>query len=420
MDARPISPARRALFIYAGVTAAIGVYLILWGPVWFPVPAGQPAELWVPAAIVRIVGAVLIVFASGGFALTRALDDQALLRGIHWFAIGHGVLWAVFLLEKQSIFGSNLTANLATALALVLFGGLIYVRDAEQSRLGRRGDKASAAMAMHSRYDQAIREAASQEERHRLARELHDSIKQQIFAMQTAAATAEARLEEDHTGVREAISLVRASAREAMTEMEAMLDQLRATPLDNAGLIAALQKQCDALGFRTGAEVSLAVGALPADNEIEPGVRPALLRIAQEALANVARHARAQRVTVMIGSSGRGLDLSISDDGAGFDPNTTPAGMGRRSMESRVADIDGKLTIVSAAGTGTTIHAVVPPSIPRNQIDRWKPWNNNAIVWVGMFLTMLWDSHYGFVFWTAILIGLMSRDIVFRRERRPS
>ncbi len=231
---------------------------------------GISAQNFTPAAIVRIIGAVLIVFSSASVALTRALDEGTLLRGIRWFAAGHGIMWVVLLVERQAILGSSAAAKLGLGFAMFLFAGLSYVYEAERSRLGTPASRLGTSVATHSRYDQAIREAASQEERHRLARELHDSIKQQIFAIQTAAATVEERLNDDRPGVREAIELVRSSAREAMTEMEAMLDQLRAVPLDNAGLVAAVQKQCDALGFRTGATVSLAIGALPRDEEVEP------------------------------------------------------------------------------------------------------------------------------------------------------
>lgn len=77
--------------------------------------------------------------------------------------------------------------------------------------------------------------AASQEERHRLARGLPDSVKQQLFVIQTAAATPQTRFDGDSQGAREAIAQVRTSAREAITEMQAMLDQLRAAPLENTG-----------------------------------------------------------------------------------------------------------------------------------------------------------------------------------------
>ena len=113
---------------------------------------------------------------------------------------------------------------------------------------------------LRSAYEEQIRQAARQEERARLARDLHDAVKQQLFVIQTAGATAQARLSTDIDGARAAVDQVRAAAREAMTEMEVMLDQLQGAPIENAGLLAFLKKHCEALGFRTGAEVTFDAG----------------------------------------------------------------------------------------------------------------------------------------------------------------
>src|SRR5690606_2735676 len=88
---------------------------------------------------------------------------------------------------------------------------------------------------LRSRYDAQIREAARVEERSRLARDLHDAVKQQLFVIQTGAATSEVRFDSDPAGAREALAQIRTAAREATTEMEALIDELQATPLENVG-----------------------------------------------------------------------------------------------------------------------------------------------------------------------------------------
>ncbi len=226
---------------------------------------------------------------------------------------------------------------------------------------------------LRSQYEQQIREAAKLEERNRLARDLHDSIKQQIFVIQTAAATVQTRFEQDQPGAKEALDQVRSSAREAMTEMQVMLDQLRAVPLENAGLIESLKKQCETLGFRTGARVDFEVGNLPATESLPPGAHEAILRAAQEALANVARHARARNVSVSLTATLGDFELRIEDDGAGFDPNQGSRGQGLANMHARAEEFGGKFELVSHPGCGTSVVFSLPyttPGTPREYLRR--------------------------------------------------
>jgi signal transduction histidine kinase len=145
-----------------------------------------------------------------------------------------------------------------------------------------------------------------------------------------------------------------------MTEMEVMLDQLRATPLENAGLVTALRQQCEALGFRTGAHVTFEVGALPPETDVPPGAREAIIRAAQEALSNVARHARAQTVQMALGQAGSDLVLTVRDDGNGFAPNARGQGMGLASMATRAQEVGGLFALGSDPQRGTTVRFAVP------------------------------------------------------------
>lgn len=128
-----------------------------------------------------------------------------------------------------------------------------------------------------------IGEAAAQEERNRLARDLHDSIKQQLFSINVGTATAQERWERDPEGARTALVDVRRSAREAMVEMQALLHQLRPQALGStSGLVEALREQCEALGYRSGAQVTVELGPEIPDDRMQPGAQEALFRIAQD------------------------------------------------------------------------------------------------------------------------------------------
>jgi signal transduction histidine kinase len=152
---------------------------------------------------------------------------------------------------------------------------------------------------------------------------------------------------------------VRSAAREATTEMEALLDELQAAPMENTGLIEALKKQCEALALRTGAAVRFEPVTLPAQGLLRPGAHETIYRVAQEALANVARHARATRVTLSAHTDPGRFELRIADDGQGFDGTTRRSGMGISNMETRAAGIGGRVSITSGP-SGTQVRLLVP------------------------------------------------------------
>jgi hypothetical protein len=124
--------------------------------------------------------------------------------------------------------------------------------------------------------------------------------------------------------------------------------------------VSSLKKQCEALGFRTGAEVTFELGTLPPDAALVPGARETIFRVAQESLANVARHARARRVRVSLGVTGGRLVLTIEDDGSGLREDRTPGGMGMANMAARAAEVGGDFEAVSAPNQGTIVRFSVP------------------------------------------------------------
>lgn len=203
---------------------------------------------------------------------------------------------------------------------------------------------------------------AAQEERSRIARDLHDSIKQQLFNINISAAAALERWDADTDSAKAALADAQQSAQAAMVEMNAMLMQLSPEPLEKMGLIEALREQCQALAFRTGAQVNTAFGDLPPEELLPDGTQIAIFRIAQEALANVARHARADNARLRLDTlwDERAVLLEISDDGQGFEPHKIISGMGLSNMKERVGLLKGSVEIESQPGEGTTVTVMVP------------------------------------------------------------
>jgi PAS domain S-box-containing protein len=203
---------------------------------------------------------------------------------------------------------------------------------------------------------------AALEERQRLARELHDSVSQALYGIGLGSRTARALLDREDSPERVAewLEYVLSLAEAGLTEMRALIFELRPESLETEGLVAALEQQAAALEARHEIPIRAALGEEP-DLPLE--TKEALYRIAQEALHNTVKHARASRAGMKLECDARGTALEFSDDGAGFDPEGDFSGhLGLKSMRERAARLGGTLRVESAPGEGTTIRVRIPPS----------------------------------------------------------
>lgn len=369
INASPLIDSRWVFWTYILLAGLTGVYLFAWGPSHFRVVIN--GELWAGASLIRLVGGILATVAVMTIPTARIRDTEMRQAALGWYALAHAlVAWVLY--SQQTTVASSFTPEWTVDFFLGIAAVFFYIwllRDG-RGRVPRPlttlfgdnafGENAEPALPLRSQYEEQIRLAAAQEERHRLARDLHDSVKQQLFVIQTSAATAQERMTGDQEGAVEAVRQVRIASREALAEMQAMLDQLQAEPLENSGLIEAIKQQCEAFGFRTGAKVEVDLGELPASEDLQPGVHETMLRVVQEALSNAARHARPAVVRVSLRMGHNKVTLSVQDDGAGFEPLTVAPGMGLQNMRRRAGEAGGSLEILSAAGTGTVVRFEVP------------------------------------------------------------
>ena len=203
--------------------------------------------------------------------------------------------------------------------------------------------------------------AAVLEERNRLARELHDSVTQQLFSMTLTAQAARAQLARNPQRVAAQLERLQETATAALAEMRALIYQLRPPALRDQGLVAALQQHAQQLARREGIVIALNVVG---DERCARGVEQPIYRIVQEALNNVIKHANASNVEVTLTFAGEGIEVRVVDDGQGFDPAATPSGDGRQlgvlSMRERAAEIGGAMELRSAVGSGTEVIVRVP------------------------------------------------------------
>lgn len=199
---------------------------------------------------------------------------------------------------------------------------------------------------------------AALEERQRLARELHDSVSQALYGIALGARTAQTQLERDPARLGEPLEYILSLAEAGLSEMRALIFELRPESLQTEGLVAALTKQSDALRARHKLDV---VTRFDPEPDIPLEAKEALYRIAQEAMHNVARHAHATRVELSLLNADGALTLEIRDNGKGFDPaQPYPGHLGLKSMPERAAQIGGAFRIESQPGAGTVVTVTVP------------------------------------------------------------
>jgi len=203
---------------------------------------------------------------------------------------------------------------------------------------------------------------AQEEERGRVARELHDGISQILVGVRYALDTALRRLDRGLDTARAPLDRGIDHLGDAISEVRRISRDLRPGVLDDLGLGPALKTLVDDFSMRTGMETDFQTAVFR--NRLDQDAKIALYRIAQEALTNIERHAGATHVSVDLRGHRRGATLRISDNGTGLNRahSGRAAGIGLRNMQERAEQLDGTLRILSGAGTkgGTTIEATVP------------------------------------------------------------
>jgi two-component system, NarL family, sensor histidine kinase UhpB len=194
---------------------------------------------------------------------------------------------------------------------------------------------------------------AQEEERARVARDLHDEVNQSLtgllLRLEAAREAAPPELEAE-------LAETKALANQAMRELLSLARQLRPTALDDLGLAAAIGGQAEQVSRSGIAAELVAEGDF---SDLDSDVQLVVYRVAQEALSNAARHSGAERIAVTLRRSGRGVELDVSDDGRGFAFEESESGLGIAGMRERALLLGAELTIESRPGRGTTVRLSV-------------------------------------------------------------
>jgi len=253
-------------------------------------------------------------------------------------AIVTGVCLAIFMIAFSVIYGGYVSG--------------IVTQSTERAALIAQLEATRAELA------EVSRQAGALAERQRLAGDIHDTLAQGFSSILMLIQAADAQLGLAPATAHDQLALAAQTARESLAEARALVTGLTPAQLQAGTLTDALRRLTERsaaeLGIRATFDASGPQRPLPAATEV------VILRTGQEALANVRKHAAAAEVAVRLRYSGSGVQLEVTDDGAGFDPAAVNGGYGLRGMRVRVAEAGGIVTVDSAPGKGTSVLAEVP------------------------------------------------------------
>ncbi len=303
-------------------------------------------------------------------------DDGAGTRAFFTAMVNSALLVGVFSGISGALAGFLTARRLTVRLGAIEAAADSWAEGDFAARAPEAGDELGVLAARLNRMAAELRDllslrqdVATLEERQRLARDLHDTVKQQVFATAMQVGAARALLARDPAAAQERLDVANELAHQAQQELTAVLSALRPVSPGLGTLPELLRSHATAWSRRTGIVLTLAVDDAPAVSET---IANALLRIAQEALANVERHAGATRVTVSVTCGDDStLRLAIRDDGVGFVPDRVSrradgGGLGLATMRERAEALPGgALAVLSAPGAGTVVQVSVPLDTPQ-------------------------------------------------------
>ena len=374
------------LLIDLGLAAAAGAWM-LWNFTLHPAWRQRPRRMVVFFIVLAILMALLVLRAPwyGFFTFTGYLyafylpTGRARAAGVALIALitatsQNGGLPKHWTAGAVVIYLVIICINVGVAGALTWFGWVSAQQNDQRKQMVEELSEANRRLesileenqGLHDQLLAQAREAGMLDERQRMAREIHDTLAQGLTGIITQLQAAE-RHGQSQDERRRHIDLATQLARDSLTEARRSVRAMQPEPLESARLPEALADVASKWTRIHGVPATVTTTGQP--RRIRPDAEITLLRAAQEALVNVARHARAGKVGLTLSYMEDQVNLDIRDDGVGFDPQpagaTVPAraggsGYGLLAMRQRVEGVAGTLEVESAPGGGTAISASVP------------------------------------------------------------
>jgi|WetSurMetagenome_2_1015567.scaffolds.fasta_scaffold25422_3 signal transduction histidine kinase len=371
------SPLRWSMYVFD-----IGIILFLFGLTFWPGIQKQRGKWFLPIVIV-LVSALPTIFdqiviryiLSGPLPSPEATLFRVvpfLLMALilvawqyHWQhivfftavigLINAGIVWVYEPATKGGL-SSGLFAVMTQVFAFLVVGLFIGFMVNWLHNQQRSLEEANAKL---TNYAQTLEDLAITKERSRIAQELHDALSHTLSGLSVQLETMKAYWEVDPLTARKRLDKSLAAARSGLDETRRILMALRAKPLEELGLVPAIRQMADEAASRTGLNLKLEItDNIPA---LPPNIEQCLFRVAQEAITNVLKHAKAQELIVKLQYQECKVTLTVQDNGIGFNTETNNGfnHFGLLGMKERVDFIKGDLKIISQPGAGTIVKLTV-------------------------------------------------------------
>jgi len=266
------------------------------------------------------------------------------------------------LVAQFSRLEASLTGSLSIALGaglLLVIASMAYILRLERQTRHRYRELAQSRSELEQLSSRLV--DAQEEERRSISRELHDEVGQSLGALLVDIGRLASNLPADGSEIRDRLDRMKSLTERTVGTVRDIALLLRPSMLDDLGLVAALEWQGREVSRRS--EMEVAVESANVSDDLPDEYKICVYRLVQEALTNAVRHARARNAKVRVTGGARAIDIEVTDDGRGFDPERT-RGLGILGMEERVKRLGGVLTVKSTPGHGTVVKAELPLPVP--------------------------------------------------------
>jgi signal transduction histidine kinase len=269
--------------------------------------------------------------------------------------INIGILW-VFLPDNKGAFSAGLFAIMTQVVSFLVVGFFINVMVGWLRKQRRSLEEANQKL---TNYYKTLEDLAVSRERNRIAQELHDTLSHTLSGLSVQLETMKAYWDIDPTTARKRLDKSLVATRSGLEETRRILTALRAKPLEDLGLVTAIKQLAEEAATHTGVMINL----LLMDNvpPLSPAAEQCIYRVAQEAITNVVKHAKAQILTVKLELKENRVALIVQDDGIGFDIGSGSGvkHFGIMGMKERAESVKAELKILSRPGFGTVVQLMI-------------------------------------------------------------